>query len=161
MVRPGFFDVGTRPSEPSAHGESLEQLRGLYRLADGQTEYQIRVRLSSMRSVWADSAYQSATKGAIPAKHGLVGRISRRGPRHRPPSEIERRRNAHGDRRMALAAIMIRGVGPMRANAKIGLMNLGYIMRRFVWLRSGDAGGVRPHAAPFSRLTEGALWASA
>ncbi len=137
----------------------MERLRGLYGLADGQTEYQIRVRLSSMRSVWADSVYQSTTKEAIPAKHGLVGRISQRGHRHRPPSEIERRRNAHGDRRMALAAIMIRGVGPMRANAKIGLMNLVYTMRRFVWLRGRGRGApaCRPVQPVNSPLTKSAL----
>jgi transposase, IS5 family len=99
--------------------------------------------------VWADTAYRSAKNEAMLAAHGLVSRIHRRKPKGRAMAERTRRANA---RKSAVRAavehvfahqkgpmgLVVRTIGIARAQVKVGLANLAYNIRRFVWL-SGRA----------------------
>lgn len=99
--------------------------------------------------VWADTAYRSAKNEAMLADRGLVSQIHRKKPKGRPMAERTRRANA---RKSAVRAavehvfahqkgpmgLVVRTIGIARARVKIGLANISYNIRRFVWL-SGRA----------------------
>lgn len=99
--------------------------------------------------VWADTAYRSAKNEAMLADRGLVSQIHRKKPKGRPMAERTRRANA---RKSAVRAavehvfahqkgpmgLVVRTIGIARARVKIGLANIAYNIRRFVWL-SGRA----------------------
>src|SRR5512135_1420047 len=94
-------------------------------------------------AVWADTAYRSKANEAWLTARGHVSRIHRKKPRRRPMSERTRKANAakstirarvehvfaHQKDRMGL---FIRTIGQARAEAKIGLANLAYNLRRFL-----------------------------
>jgi IS5 family transposase len=96
-------------------------------------------------AVWADTSYRSARNEALLAGRGLVSRLHRKKPRGRPMAARTRRANA---RKSAMRAavehvfahqkgpmgLVVRTIGLARAQVKIGLANLAYNMRRFVWL---------------------------
>jgi IS5 family transposase len=96
-------------------------------------------------AVWADTSYRSAKNEAMLAERGLVSRVHRKKPKGRPMAERTRRANA---RKSAVRAavehvfahqkgpmgLVIRTIGIARARVKIGLANLAYNMRRYVWL---------------------------
>jgi transposase, IS5 family len=100
--------------------------------------------------VWADTAYRSAKNEALLAERGLVSRIHRKKPKGRPMAEHTRRANA---RKSAVRAavehvfahqkgpmgLVIRTVGIARARVKVGLTNLAYNIKRFVWLSGRTA----------------------
>ena len=100
--------------------------------------------------VWADTAYRSAKNQAMLAGRGLVSRIHRKKPKGRPMAERTRRANA---RKSAVRAavehvfahqkgpmgLVVRTIGIARARVKIGLANLAYNMKRYVWLSSRAA----------------------
>ena len=76
---------------------------------------------------------------------GLVSRIHRKKPQGRPMPERTRRANARKSavrskvehvfaHQKGLMKAMVRTIGMARAKVKIGLINLAYNMRRFVWL---------------------------
>lgn len=99
--------------------------------------------------VWADTAYRSAKNEAMLAGRGLVSRIHRKKPQGRPMPERTRRANARKSmvrskvehvfaHQKGLMGLAVRTIGMARARVKIGLVNLAYNMRRFVWL-SGRA----------------------
>ena len=80
------------------------------------------------------------------AKRGFVSRIHRKKPKGRPPPERIRIANARKSKvRSAVGLIIrtigIRTIGLARARVKIGLANLAYNMRRFVWLQGRSAPG--------------------
>lgn len=99
--------------------------------------------------VWADTAYRSAKNEAMLAERGLVSRIHRKKPKGRAMSARTRHANARKSAvRSAVEhvfasqkgpmALVVRSIGIARATVKIGLANLVYNMKRFVWL-SGRA----------------------
>ena len=95
--------------------------------------------------VWADTAYRSAKNEASLAERGLVSRIHRKKPKGRPMPARTRRANARKSavrsavehvfaRQKGPMALVVRTIGIARAEVKIGLANLAYNMRRYVWL---------------------------
>lgn len=107
--------------------------------------------------VWADTAYRSAANEAHLVRHGPRSRIYfRRKPGRdltQPQRKTNRTRTAvrsavetvftaqkHGVR------LVIRTIGIARATTKIGLANLAYNIRRFIWIEGGHAvcEGARP-----------------
>ncbi|MBV8092211.1 MAG: IS5 family transposase [Acetobacteraceae bacterium] len=100
--------------------------------------------------VWADTAYRSAKNEAMLVGRGLVSRIHRKKPKSRPMAARTRRANA---RKSAVRAavehvfahekgpmsLVVRTIGIARARLKIGLTNLAYNMRRYVWLNRRSA----------------------
>lgn len=100
--------------------------------------------------VWADTAYRSAKNEAWLASRGLVSRIHRKKPLGRPMPARTRQANARKSAvRSAVEHVFARQKGPMglvvrtiglaRARVKIGLANLAYNIKRFVWLSSKAA----------------------
>jgi IS5 family transposase len=100
--------------------------------------------------VWADTAYRSAKNEAWLAERGLVSRIHRKKPKGRPMAARTRRANARKSavrsavehvfaRQKGPMALVVRTIGIARAAVKIGLANLAYNMRRYVWLSSRAA----------------------
>ena len=99
---------------------------------------------------WADTAYRSAKNEAWLAARGLVSRIHRKKPPGRPMAARTRRANARKSAvRSAVEHVFARQKGPMapvvhtigiaRARVKLGLANLAYNMKRFVWLSGKPA----------------------
>ena len=100
--------------------------------------------------IWADTAYRSAKNEAMLAGRGLVSRLHRKKPKGRAMATRTRRANA---RKSAVRAaiehvfahekgpmgLMVRTIGIARARLKIGLTNLAYNMRRYVWLNRRSA----------------------
>jgi len=96
--------------------------------------------------VWADSAYRSAEIEAKLKEKGLKSRIHRKGQRNKPLTEREmqgnktrskvRARVEHifGAQSNDMGGTLVRSIGLTRANARIGLKNLTYNMRRLVQL---------------------------
>jgi transposase, IS5 family len=100
--------------------------------------------------VWAETSYRSIKNKALLRRRRLVSRIHRKKPRGRPMARHTRRANA---RKSAVRAsvehvfayqkgpmeLMIRTIGIARARVKIGLANLAYNLRRYLWLSSRTA----------------------
>lgn len=98
------------------------------------------------RTVWADSAYRSAEIEAKLAAKGLKSRVHLKGVRGRPLSETEKKTNTarsevrarvehiFGHQENSMGRKVVRTIGMARARFKIGMMNLGYNMRRLVQL---------------------------
>jgi len=96
--------------------------------------------------VWADSAYRSAEIEAKLEQKGLNNRIHRKGHRDKPLSEREKRGNTtrskvrarvehvFGAQSNDMGGTLVRGIGLVRARARIGLKNLAHNMRRLVQL---------------------------
>lgn len=96
--------------------------------------------------VWADSAYRSAANETFLNKNGFVSHIHRKKPKGRAMHETMRRANnakskirsrvehvfAEQKDRMGL---FIRTIGIARATTKIGMANLVYNIKRFIFLR--------------------------
>jgi IS5 family transposase len=116
--------------------------------------------------VWADTAYRSAKNEAMLQARGLVSRIHRKKPKGRPMPDRTRRANATKSavrskvehvfaHQKGLIGLVVRTIGLARARVKIGLVNLAYNMRRFVWLSGRDVPaqglGARMHGAAPSR----------
>ena len=98
------------------------------------------------KQVWADSAYRSAEIDQTLKHRGLKNEIKYKGYRHAPLSKAKHRvnRKRSGIRTLvehifafqksSLGGKFIRTIGILRARAKIGLMNLAYNMKRYVYL---------------------------
>ena len=96
--------------------------------------------------VWADSAYRSAEIEAKLAAKGMKSRIHRRAARNRPLSPTQEAANTtrsrvrarvehvFGHQENSMGRKIVRTIGMARARFKIGMMNLGYNMRRLVQL---------------------------
>ena len=100
--------------------------------------------------VWADTAFRSAKNEALLSDRGLVSRIHRKKPKGRPMAVRTRRANARKSavraavehvfaRQKGTMGLMIRTIGIARAEVKIGLANLAYNIRRYVWLSGRTA----------------------
>jgi IS5 family transposase len=104
--------------------------------------------------VWADSAYRSVAIEAKLQEKGLNSRIHRKGHRHKPLSEREKRGNrtrskvrvrvehVFGAQSNDMGGTLVRSIGLVRARARIGLKNLAYNMRRLVQLEGPARAGV-------------------
>jgi len=101
-------------------------------------------------SVWGDTAYRSAKNEAMLADRGMVSRIHRKKPIGRPMSARTRRANASKSavraavehvfaHQKARMGSFVRTIGLARARTKIGLVNLAYNIRRYVWLSNRAA----------------------
>jgi IS5 family transposase len=95
--------------------------------------------------VWADTAYRPAKNEAHLAKNGFVSRIHVKKPKGKPMPM--RTRIANGRKSKVRSAVehvfaqqkgamdlVVRTIGIARAATRIGLANLAYNMRRFIWL---------------------------
>ena len=98
------------------------------------------------RDVWADSAYRSEeTEAKLKAK-GLKSRIHQRGSRNHSLSKAQEAVNAarskvrarvehiFGHQKTSMGGKIVRTIGIARARFKIGMMNLGYNIRRLAHL---------------------------
>src|SRR2546430_10848110 len=98
------------------------------------------------KEVWADSAYRSVQIEAGLKEKGLQSRIHRRAARNRPLSERQKSANTtrskvrarvehvFGHQQGSMGGKIARTIGIARARFKIGMMNLGYNIRRLVQL---------------------------
>ena len=97
--------------------------------------------------VWADSAYRSAEIEAKLGEKGLKSRIHRKGHRNKPLNELREAGqrdpfegagsgglHVFGAQSNDMGGTLVRGIGLVRAKARIGLKNLAYNMRRLVQL---------------------------
>ena len=125
--------------------------------ADGRPQMRLRMRAvvcakaCSTRAIrragwWADIAYRSAANETFLNKNGFVSHIHRKKPKGRAMHETMRRANnakskirsrvehmfAEQKDRMGL---FIRTIGIARATTKIGMANLVYNIKRFIFLR--------------------------
>jgi IS5 family transposase len=114
---------------------------------DGARLEDVLDRTNTASDVWADTAYRSAKNEAMLARRGFVSRIHRKKPLGRPMPERMRIANAQKSKvRSAVEHVFAHQKGPMglivrtigiaRARVKIGIANLAYNMRRFVWLKA-------------------------
>ena len=101
-------------------------------------------RTNTGSTVWADSAYRSKANEAFMKKHGFRSRVHHRKPRGRPMAPHIRRGNASRSKVRAAVEhvfahqkgamrLFVRTFGLARAEVKIGMANIAYIMRRLVW----------------------------
>ncbi|MDX9861220.1 MAG: IS5 family transposase [Rhodospirillales bacterium] len=111
---------------------------------DGALLREVVTTNNTASDVWADTAYRSQANEAWLESRGRVSRIHRKKPKGRPMSECTRRANAvksavrarvehvfaHQKDRMGL---FVRTVGKVRAEAKIGLVNLAYNFQRLIF----------------------------
>jgi IS5 family transposase len=112
---------------------------------DGARLEAVLDRTNTASDVWADTAYRSAKNEAMLKRRGFVSRIHRKKPKGKPMPKLMRRANARKSKvRSAVEHVFAQEKGPMgliirtigiaRAKVKIGLTNLAYNMRRFVFL---------------------------
>ena len=103
--------------------------------------------------VWADSAYRSDQIEANLKAKGLQSRIHRRAARNHPLSERQKSANTtlskvrarvehvFGQQQNSMGGKIVRTIGIVRARFKIGMMNLGYNIRRRKKVVSQDRSG--------------------
>ena len=114
---------------------------------DGARLEDVLDRTNTASDVWADTAYRSAKNEAMLARRKSVSRIHPKKPPGRPMPERMRIANAQKSKvRSAVELVFAHQKGPMglivrtigiaRARVKIGMANLAYDIRRFVWLRT-------------------------
>jgi hypothetical protein len=112
---------------------------------DGARLEDVLDRSNTASDVWADTAYRSAKNEEMLSRRGFVSRIHRKKPKGRPMPERTRISNARKSRvrsavehvfahQKGLMRLVVRTIGIARAKVKIGMANLAYNMRRFVWL---------------------------
>lgn len=101
--------------------------------------------------LWADSAYRSIEVEAILSDMGLESKIHERAYRNRPLSEDQKEDNREKSQTRArvkhifgamvndMGGKLIRGIGIERAQVCLGLKNLAYNIKRFVFLESSSA----------------------
>jgi len=97
-------------------------------------------------AIWADSAYRSEATEQTLEDNGYRSQIHHKGKRNKPLSEhkqaVNRRRSkvrvrvehVFGFQHNSMGGKFIRTIGILRARARIGLMNLGYNLKRYGWL---------------------------
>ena len=102
-------------------------------------------RSNTGSNVWADTAYRSAANENFMERHGFVSKVHHKKPPHRDMPIRTRRSNAgksvirsrvehvFADQKSRMG-LFVRTVGIQRAEMKIGLANLVYNIRRFLYL---------------------------
>ena len=117
---------------------------------DGAKLKDVLDKMNMASPVWADTAYRSAKNEAMLKKRGFVSRIHRRKPKGKPMPRATAQANAAKSKvrsavehvfahEKKIMGLFVRTVGIARATVKIGLANLAYNMRRFVWLNGRPA----------------------
>ena len=117
---------------------------------DGARLEDVLDRANTASEVYADTAYRSAKNEAMLSRRGFVSRIHRKKPKGKAMPERTRFANAQKSKvrsavehvfahQKGLMGLFVRTIGLARARLKIGLANLAYNMRRFVWLRERGA----------------------
>jgi IS5 family transposase len=113
---------------------------------DSQEMEAVLDRANTASEVWADSAYRSAEAEEKLAEQGFKSRIHRKGNRGCGLSEREQQGNKTRSRVRArvehvfgnfvtsMGGKLVRTIGIARARTKIGMTNLAYNMKRYVWL---------------------------
>jgi transposase, IS5 family len=98
------------------------------------------------KQVFADSAYHSKEIDGTLKERGLKNEIHHKGYRGTPLTEAQQRVNQNVQKlergsstfsgfNKTLGGKFIRTIGILRARKKIGLMNLAYNMKRYVYLK--------------------------
>ncbi|MEZ0497299.1 IS5 family transposase [Sphingomonas sp. IW22] len=107
-------------------------------------------RSNTGSNVWADTAYRSGANEAFMDRHGFVSKVHHKKPPHRDMPTRTRRSNAgksvirsrvehvFADQKSRMG-LFVRTVGIKRAEMKIGLANLVYNIRRFLYLERINA----------------------
>ena len=118
---------------------------------DSQVMENVLDKDNTALGVWADSAYRSEKTEAMLKDRGLRSRIHRKGRRNKPLSKREQQGNKtrskvrvrvehiFGAQSNDMGGTLVRSIGLVRANARIGLKNLAYNMRRLVQLERVSA----------------------
>lgn len=112
---------------------------------DGARLEEVLDRTNTASEVYADTAYRSAKNEEMLSQRGFVSRIHRKKPKGKPMPERTRFANAQKSKvrsavehvfahQKGLMGLIVRTIGLARARLKIGLANLAYNMRRFLWL---------------------------
>ena len=112
---------------------------------DGARLADLLDRDNTASDVFADTAYRSKKNEAHLARRGFASRIHVKKPKGRPMPDATRIANARKSRvrsavehvfahEKGLMGLVVRTIGIARARVKIGLANLAYNMRRFIWL---------------------------
>ena len=106
---------------------------------------------NTAKDVWADSAYRSAAIERRLRDKGLRSRIHRRAVRGHALSETQKAANTtrskvrarvehvFGHQENSMGGKIVRTIGIVRARLKIGMMNLGYNIRRLVQIERAAA----------------------
>ena len=100
---------------------------------------------NTAKAVWADSAYRAREREEELKARGYRSHIHHKGTRGHPLSEAKQTTNTRRSRirvrvehvfgrQAAMGGKLLRGIGIVRARAKIGLKNLTYNLQRFVFL---------------------------
>ena len=107
-------------------------------------------KTNTASGVWADTAYRSEKNEAFMAQNGFVSKVHRKKPKGKLMPEKTRKANAlksmvrskiehvFAHQKGPMAAV-VRTIGKARAETKIGMINLAYNMRRFLWLERRTA----------------------
>ncbi|WP_215765076.1 transposase, partial [Gluconobacter sp. P1D12_c] len=102
-------------------------------------------KANTASSVWADTAYRSKANEDVMEKQGFVSQVHRKKPHLKPMTRHIQRSNAgksvirsrvehvFADLK-SQTGLFVRTVGITRATMRIGLANIIYIMRRFLFL---------------------------
>jgi IS5 family transposase len=107
-------------------------------------------KTNTASDVWADTAYRSAANEAHLARHGLRSKIHfRRKPGFDLTASERRANRARSAVRSAVETVfaaqkhrfglVVRTIGISRAATKIGLANLAYNIKRFIWIEGRTA----------------------
>jgi IS5 family transposase len=105
------------------------------------------------RAVYADSAYRSQEKEDLLAADNIPSRVCEKGTRNHPLSEAQKLSNKEKSKVRAcvehvfgaqaqMGGHLVRTIGRLRAEVKIGMMNLVYNMVRLGQLLKRDRIGV-------------------
>jgi transposase, IS5 family len=103
-------------------------------------------KTNTASGVWADTAHRSAANETFLNKNGFVSHIHRKKPKGRAMPETMRRANNAKSKSARLSSmyspskkdrmgLFIRTIEIARATTKIGMANLVYNIKRFIFLR--------------------------
>src|SRR5438128_6846626 len=142
-----------RLQEPPRRGQGAQadpqmgcNRRGRARQSEARRSDDLLDLSNTGNGVWADSAYRSVQIEANLKVKGLQSRIHRRATRNHPLSERQKSANTtlskvrarvehvFGQQQNSMGGKIVRTIGIVRARFKIGMMNLGYNIRRLVQL---------------------------
>lgn len=113
---------------------------------DGHVFQELLDDSNDSKDVYADSAYRSSCKEQLLEEKGFVSQIHERAQRNHPLTEAQEENNKRksktrarvehifGYQVTALHGVTVKTIGLSRAQTKIGLKNLAYNLRRFVFL---------------------------
>jgi len=139
------FGYKNHVSADRAHGLIRKWLVTDAAAHDGARLPDLLDKTNTASGVWADTAYRSEKNETFMVKNGFVSQVHRKKPKGKPMPDRTRKANAlksmvrskiehiFAHQKGPMAAI-VRTIGKARAETKIGMINLAYNMRRFMWL---------------------------